>query len=270
MGLLRTVYAKFFFYDPLIRFSPLFLLFINRKAMEINHISILMAMESEASPLIESLNLKKQNSIFRHGIPFEAYQGSFEKLLITLMTSGKDKDYQVDNVATQPATLMAYLAIDQFSPDIIINAGTAGGMAGCGCKIGDVYLSEGEFSYHDRRIPIPAFDQYGVGSYPSFDTSSIATELHLKTGRISTGNSLDYTEKDLEMMKSNKAVIKEMEAAAIAWVCKILDMPMFAIKAITDLFDQEIPTETQFLENLTLASTNLQKSVPRILRTLVR
>jgi len=238
------------------------------KTMKIKHALILMAMKGEAAPLIDSLNLKKRNNVFRKEIPFEAYQGDVENLHVTLIVGGKDKDLNVDNVATQPATLMTYLGIEHFNPDIVINAGTAGGFSSQGCKIGDVYLSEGEFCYHDRRIPIPGFDKYGIGSYPSFDTSEIAKELNLKTGRISTGNSLDHTEKDLEVIESNKAVIKEMEAAAIAWVCKILNTPMFAVKAITDLLDGERATETQFSENFNLASGNLQKSVQEILKTL--
>jgi len=236
--------------------------------MKINHVSILMAMESEASPLIKILNLNRQDNTFRKGIPFETYQGHFENLLVTLITSGKDKDYQVDNIATQPATLMAHLAIERFRPDIIINAGTAGGLAQYGCKIGDVYLSEGEFCFHDRRIPIPGFDRYGVGSYPSIDPSFIAKKLSLKTGRISTGNSLDLTPKDLEVMKSNGAVVKEMEAAGIAWVCKIMSTQVLAIKAITDLIDVETLTEVQFSKNFLLASNNLQKCVPKILNVL--
>ena len=36
---------------------------------------------------------------------------------------------------------------------------------------------------------------------------------------VSTGDSLDHTATDLEIMRSEGAQVKEMEAAAIAWVC---------------------------------------------------
>ena len=233
-------------------------------------IAIIMAMKSEAGPLIQSLELQKQRQPFRPGIPFEVYQGYMDTVQLSLLLSGTDPDYHVDNVATVPAALMTYLAIENFTPDLIVNAGTAGGIAGKGCRIGDVYLGSGTFCFHDRRIPLPGFDQYGKGFYPCYDISSIAGELQLKTGIISTGNSLDMHEKDLQLINENKAIMKDMEAAAIAWVCRTLSVPMIAIKAITDLIDEGAPTEQQFMQNFQLAATNLHRKTIEILQHLLK
>jgi nucleoside phosphorylase len=227
-----------------------------------------MAMQSEAEFLIQSLHLRKRHQSFRSGIPFEVYQGSLETVRLTLVTSGTDPDWLVDNVATVPAALMTYLAIEKFAPELLLNAGTAGGLAGQGCGIGDVYLSSGRFSFHDRRIPLPGFDQYGMGFYPAYDTSAVAHELKLKTGAVSTGNSLDLLEKDMQIIQANQAIIKDMEAAAIAWVCRTLSVPMFAVKAITDLIDEDAPPETEFMKNLHLASANLCLKTIEVLRYL--
>lgn len=159
--------------------------------------------------------------------------------------------------ATQPATLAAYLAITEIKPDIIISAGTAGGLAKRGAVIGDGYLSCGVFRYHDRRIPYTDFPAYGVGSYPSANVSAIARDLNIKLGEVSTGNSLETIKRDLDIIESSPASIKEMEAAAIAWVCRLFGTPMFAIKAIVDLLDGEIPSHQQFSEYLNLGSSNL-------------
>lgn len=227
-----------------------------------------MAMKSEAGPLIKSLQLRKQNQAFRSGIPFEVYQGNLESVQLSLLVSGTDPDFHVDNVATVPAALMTYLAIEKFKPDLVLNAGTAGGIGGRGCEIGDVYLSSGKFCFHDRRIPLPGFDQYGMGFYPSCDTSAIASALKLKTGTISTGNSLDLLDKDMQIIGKNQAIIKDMEAAAIAWVCQILSVPLIAIKAITDLIDEDTPTETQFKKNFHQASTHLHSKTLEVLQYL--
>jgi len=232
------------------------------------NIAIIMAMQSEAEFLIQSLHLRKEHQLFRAGIPFEVYQGTLETVRISLVTSGIDPDYRVDNVATVPAALMTYLAIEKFAPELVLNAGTAGGLSGQGCGIGDVYLSSGRFSFHDRRIPLPGFDQYGMGFYPAYDTSAVARELKLKTGAVSTGNSLDLLEKDMQIIQANQAIIKDMEAAAIAWVCRTLSVPMFAVKAITDLIDEDAPPETEFMKNLRLASTNLCLKTIEVLRYL--
>jgi 5'-methylthioadenosine/S-adenosylhomocysteine nucleosidase len=232
------------------------------------NISILMAMKSEAEYLIQSLQLRKQNQSFRSGVPFEVYLGNLETVQLSLLVSGTDPDYHVDNVATVPAALMAYLAIEKFGPDLVLNAGTAGGIAGRGCEIGDVYLSSGKFCFHDRRIPLPGFDQYGMGLYSSCDTSAIANDLKLKTGTVSTGNSLDLLDKDMQIIEANQAIIKDMEAAAIAWVCQTLAVPLIAIKAITDLIDEDTPTETQFMKNFHQASTNLHIKTIEVLKYL--
>ncbi len=232
------------------------------------NIAIIMAMRGEADSLIKGLHLHKQDEIFRSGIPFEVYQGNMETVRLSFVISGTDPDFHVDNVATVPAALMTYLAIEKFEPDLLINAGTAGGIAGKGCEIGDVYLSSGKFCFHDRRIPLPGFDLYGMGLYPCCDTSAIATALKLKTGTISTGNSLDLLEKDMHIIMKNQAIIKDMEAAAIAWVCRTLLVPMIAVKSITDLIDKQTPTETQFMENFNMACTNLHFKMIEILQYL--
>ena len=54
---------------------------------------------------------------------------------------------------------------------------------------------------------------------------------------VSSGNSLDYTEQDLTFMVSNKVAVKEMEAAAVAWVAAMFQTPMFCLKSITDIVD---------------------------------
>ena len=69
-------------------------------------IAIIMAMQSEAEALIEHLDLRKQNQVFRAGVPFEFYQGGTATRHLALVVSGTDPDFQVDNVATVPAALM--------------------------------------------------------------------------------------------------------------------------------------------------------------------
>jgi len=236
--------------------------------MKTDRVAFVIAMRSEAEPLIKSLGLTAAVGIFPETVPFETFTGEFSGRRILLTVGGIDEVHGIDNVASQPATLMTWLAIDRFKPDLVINAGTAGGMGRAGCEIGDVYLSGEVFRFHDRRIPLPRFREYGIGSYPSFDTSGLARQLGLKRGIISTGDSLDMTETDLVMIRVNGAVIKEMEAAAVAWVCRITRTPMFAVKAVTDLIDGRETPQKQFMANLRLAVDNLQDAIRRILSSL--
>lgn len=235
-----------------------------------NRIVLLMAMMSEAKPLIDAIGLEESKASVHPPFPFRTFGGRIDTSEIYLTTSGTDALNNVDNVGTVPAALMGAFSIDLYRPDLVINAGTAGGIAEAGCAIGEVYLSGGLFSFHDRRIPIPGFEEYGRGGYPSFDTTKLAKQLGMKMGTVSTGDSLDMVERDMELILQNEAVIKDMEAAAIAWTCRQFEVPMFAIKAITDLIDEPDPTPKQFLLNLNLAAGQLQKSTIRVLETLAK
>jgi nucleoside phosphorylase len=67
-------------------------------------------------------------------------------------------------VGTTPAAIATHTAISIINPDIVINAGTAGGFKHKGGKIGDVFVST-VLRHHDRRIPIPGFSEYGRGDH---------------------------------------------------------------------------------------------------------
>ncbi len=228
-----------------------------------------MAMQAEALPLISNLALSNNSTIFSP-YSIEHYSGVRNNKTIHLLINGKCKTHSVDQIGTQASTLTTHLGIEKFAPEIIINAGTAGGFKSNGSKIGDVYLSYPKVCYHDRRVNLPGFNDYGTGNYPTIDSTTIAKELNLKTGIVSTGDSLDFTTQDLEQIKRNKAVVKEMEAAAIAWVAQQHSIPFLAIKAITDLVDGEHPTEKEFLQNLNEASKNLSNQTVRIIDWLLK
>jgi 5'-methylthioadenosine/S-adenosylhomocysteine nucleosidase len=229
--------------------------------MIISNIAILIAMREEANPILNQLKMDMIADGFDNHLPFELYKGIIEEREVHLVIGGKDKVYNVDNIATQPATLSAHVTIEKIQPDLIINAGTAGGFKKRGANIGTVYISSDQLKYHDRRIPIPGYREYGIGAYPSLKTDRMAQELNLVPGIISTGNSLDLTDNDLEIIQSNNADVKDMEAAAIAWVAMLHGKPFLALKAITDLIDTDSPTQEEFLENLSIASKNLGQAI---------
>jgi nucleoside phosphorylase len=237
-------------------------------------VAILVAMEAEAQPLIDQLNLQPDPDFGDPHLPFRYYRGTKGRLQILLALAGKDPRFGVDLIGTEPATLNAYLVFKGFKPDLCINAGTAGGFIKRGGKIGDVYLSTEPFRYHDRRIPIPGFEEYGIGSYPVLEgladpyLNEIAQKLGLKSGAVTTGSSLDYTDHCLRLMDQHQGAAKEMEACAIAWVAWLLQVPMLALKSITDLVDGVHPTQEEFLANLSQASSELQKKLIMLLEFL--
>jgi len=236
-------------------------------ATPLSSVVILVAMAEEARPLIEALSFQPLPGAF-DPLPMQAYEARLKRLQVRLVLNGEDPRYGVQNVGTQPATLAAQAAIQAFRPDLLINAGTAGGFASRGAKIGTVYLSAGAFKYHDRRIPLPGYEAYGIGSYPALEAPALARALSLPTGIVSTGNSLELIERDYQMLERNGAVAKEMEAAAIAWVAGLHGVPFLALKSVTNLLDHAHASEAQFLQNLDLAVANMTGKLLEALRFL--
>eukprot|EP00850_Spirogloea_muscicola_P013816 SM000096S24845 [mRNA] locus=s96:53041:55110:+ [translate_table: standard] len=231
----------------------------------ISRIVVLYAMDQEALPLVEHLQLQEDPpGQFPKGAPWVSYSGQHEGTEVTVVIPGKDKSMGVPNVGTVPAAILAYAAIEVFKPDLLINAGTAGGFKAKGAGIGDIYVAT-YAAYHDRRIPLPGFDVYGIGKKICTPTPQLVKALGLKEGSVSSGNSFDMTDKDLEYIKNNDATVKDMECAAIAWVAQTLSVAFVAIKSITDIVDGDRPTSEEFLENLGAAAASLQAVVPQVI-----
>ncbi|GKY92019.1 hypothetical protein MPSEU_000173500 [Mayamaea pseudoterrestris] len=237
----------------------------------ISHVLVLVAMEAEAQPMIDHLQLKRNDTLFPSHLPFTGYQGKYldTQHTVTVVTNGKDTVYHtgVDNCGTVPAAMAAFLALEATQADVLINAGTCGGFAQRGAVVGDVYVVSA-VAHHDRRIPIPGFEKYGVGRVDTcvrIHPGNMAKELNFKMGICTTGNSLDATDKDHELMLENEASVKDMEAAAIVWSCELQDKPFIGIKVVTDIVDGDRPTQDEFLENLAAASVSLQTALPKVL-----
>lgn len=59
----------------------------------------------------------------------------------------------------------------------MINAGTAGGYKSKGAAIGDVFIGS-HIRHHDRRIPIPGFQEYGIGDHHGLTIPHIVEVSH--------------------------------------------------------------------------------------------
>ena len=241
-------------------------------------------MDAEARPFVEHLQLQPIEGFFPSQTPFLAFSGMHSGVQVTVITFGKDKVYGtgVDNAGTVPASLATFLALQIChsasssssssssstssypNVDLVINAGTCGGFGRKGAAIGHVFLTTG-VAHHDRRIPIPGFDTYGIGKLTTLDPTNMATALGYQTGICTTGNSLDKVEKDDEIMLENDASVKDMEAAGIAWVCAMNQVPYLGVKVVTDIVDGGIPTQDEFLANLHTAAVSLQHALPKVL-----
>jgi 5'-methylthioadenosine nucleosidase len=232
----------------------------------VSKVLIVIAMQTEATPLVSKFKLvdaPSHQSTFPKGAPWVRYHGNYKGIHIDLVWPGKDPVLGVDCVGTVSAALVTYASIQTLKPDLIINAGTAGGFKAKGASIGDVFLVS-DVAFHNRRIPIPVFDMYGIGARKTLKTPNMLKELNFKAGKLSTGDSLDMTPHDETAMMNNDATVKDMEGAAVAYVADMFSTPAMFVKAVTDIVDGKKPTAEEFLQNLVIVTAALDQAVAEI------
>ena len=215
---------------------------------------VVVAMRAEAGPIADALGLDRPAERLHPNFPATLTVDGTGSVGMALV--GADARFDVDSIGTQPAVTTTLHAIERFAPDLVISAGAAGGFESSGGHVGQVILAD-RCVYHDRRIAIPGWDDYGVGDYPVADLGLPLDELGIESGTVSTGNALDAPAEDLAAMATTGARAKEMEAAAVGWVCERMDVPFTALKAITDLVDHHEETAEQFDRNLATAIDRL-------------
>ncbi|CAM9816986.1 unnamed protein product [Ascophyllum nodosum] len=230
----------------------------------VKSVVIIIAMEAEAAPLIERLGLVEEPGKFSPAAPSKYFGGQYKGAAVSVVTNGKCSRFGVDQIGTVAAGLSTWLSVETLKPDLVINAGTAGGFKKHDTSIGDVFISS-RVRNHDRRIPIPGFKEFGVGDHESHPTPAMLKELGFKEGVVTTGSSFDSTDTDDKIMEENDARVKDMEAAAVAWACEQHGTPMFCIKVVTDLVDGGGVGQEEFLQNLKAASESLQDATPKVL-----
>ncbi|MFA8449287.1 MAG: hypothetical protein ACEPOW_01170 [Bacteroidales bacterium] len=231
----------------------------------IRKIAIIMAMREEAATLIEDYNLQKVDGVFDSCLPMEVYRNRAIDVQIDLILNGKDPVHQVESIGTENAVISTMSVIQELKPDLIINAGTAGGFACRGGKIGEVYTAKSGVYFHDRRIPLGDYEKMGLGAFPCIELTDVSSKFGLKQGVVTTGSSLDYSDHDKCNVDSYSGELKDMEAAAIAKICSYYQQPLVIFKSITDIVDGPHPTHKEFLSNLSQASKNLSNALHKFI-----
>lgn len=235
------------------------------KNSNINRVLLVVAMESEALPIINTFHLHP-SSIQHSPLPMKSFEGQHGNIKIALIQNGRDPKFNVQNVGTQPATLATYIGIQNFHPDLIISIGTAGGIGNKGAQIGDIFISN-KIYFIDRRIQQKNYDLYGIGEYETNTIDSLLSKTNIKRGNICTGNSFDENKTDYSMSLKYQCVAIEMEAAAVAWVSMLTNTPMIAVKGITDIAQSKTAFQ-DYEKNVDMISNQLSITLKKILNRL--
>lgn len=233
------------------------------------HICYIIAMEAEAKPFIQRFGVKEVEKYFAP-LPCRLFQHNDIAPNSTLSIVTLGRQYERDLLGCEAASVATLAAIERLKPDLIINSGTCGAWERKGAKIGKVYIADGVM-FHDRRVPgDDDWGTQGLGNYPVWEKSiEIASKLNLDMGRVTTGSSLDLQPCDEVIIEREGGELKDMEGAAVAFVCSLLNVPILLIKSVTDLCDDTAPTLESFLNNLEKASENLSEANANLLELLL-
>ena len=201
-------------------------------------VGILCAMDQEIALLKKHIKLTDTYQ-FAH---LEYYVGTLNDVEVVMVKCG------IGKVAASVATTVM---IDRFSPDYVVNSGSAGGFD-TELEIGDVVIATG-VQHHDVDVTHFGYklgQVYGMPDVYPCDVSMVdaavnaaenVTHTNIKKGLVCTGDSFigcdDAAARLRGLIPEMSAV--EMEGAAIGQTCFMLDTPFLVIRSLSDIAGKE-------------------------------
>ncbi|MDX3773667.1 5'-methylthioadenosine/S-adenosylhomocysteine nucleosidase [Chromatiaceae bacterium AAb-1] len=229
-------------------------------------IGIIGAMEPEVAILKQQM----AETETRQAGGYTFYCGTLAGARVVLVQSG------IGKVAAAVATT---LMITQFNADCIINTGSAGGFDP-ELNVGDVVISS-EVRHHDADVTAFGYEYGQLPQMPAAFTphpalvAAAEQSINLlgfcktKKGLITTGDSFICDPERIAFIRSQfpTMLAVEMEGAAIAQTCYMLNTPFVVIRSLSDIAGKESPQS--FEAYLEVASENSSAMVTEILKSLV-
>lgn len=225
---------------------------------------IIGAMEEEVTLLRDKIENRQTLNI----AGCEIYTGTLNGTDVALLKSG------IGKVA---AAMGATLLLEHCKPDVIINTGSAGGLAPT-LKVGDIVVSE-DVRYHDADVTAFGYEYGQLPGCPAgfkADEKLIAAaeaciqklELHAVRGLVVSGDAFINGAENLAKIRQHfpNAIAVEMEATAVAHVCHNFGVPFVVVRAISDVADQE--SHLSFDEFLAVAAKQSSLMVETLLQQL--
>lgn len=193
-------------------------------------VGILCASDSEVAPflpIIEECKVSEKAML-------KFYEGKINGISVVALFSG---------VCKVNAAIAAQILIDAYGIDIMINAGTAGGM-NPKLEIFDSVIST-EVAYHDVAPDIlTEFHPWLESVYFKSDQElldlthkaidKIELEGNVYWGRMVTGEVFIEDEGRKKINEQFAPLTVDMETASIAHVCYVNSIPFISIRSITD------------------------------------
>jgi adenosylhomocysteine nucleosidase len=213
-------------------------------------ICFVIAMASEAAPVIEHLNIKSDEVVF-------------DKRVVCGSINGINVGVVVCGVGKVNAAAGAQYCIDKLNATKIINIGVAGGLNSL-CKVGDIYGISHVVQYDFDLVQL---NGTAIGTLNEFEDNylPLATTCIYPLKKLATGDRFNDSKDDFNLLTSHlSADIRDMECGAIAQVCAHAKVSCYSFKSISDVAGSGSTTE-QYLINLKKCTAAIKENVAKIL-----
>ncbi|HBI10010.1 5'-methylthioadenosine/S-adenosylhomocysteine nucleosidase [Franconibacter pulveris] len=227
---------------------------------------IIGAMEEEVTLLRDKIEHRQTLKL----AGCEIYTGTLNGVEVALLKSG---------IGKVSAAMGATLLLEHCKPDLIINTGSAGGLAPT-LKVGDIVVSD-EVRYHDADVTAFGYEYGQMAGCPAAfkaDEALIAAaeacigelNLHAVRGLVVSGDAFINGADALTRIRTRfpQAIAVEMEATAIGHVCHNFGVPFVVVRAISDVADQQ--SHLSFEEFLAVAAKQSSLMVETLLAAVNR
>ena len=213
-------------------------------------IGVVIAMQSEAQILIEQMQNVSTKTVC--GKP--VYLGkAFEK----------DVALCICGVGKVNAAIGAQLVIDRFSVEKILNFGVAGGLNG-GTELCQIYQIEKAVQFDFDLTQLNGTKMGTLDEYTENYLPLSTLPLSFPRKHLGTSDRFNDSKADYELLTEELgADIRDMEGCAIVQTAICSALPVYSVKAISDVAGSGSTTE-QFLINKDKALQNLKGELANI------
>ena len=220
---------------------------------------IVTALESEAKPILELLEIQQQFEIAGK----KCFKGTINQYQVCLIISDIGK---VNAASATQSLISRFPEVDK-----VINFGVAGAV-NPSLNLCDICVVEKAIQYD---FDVTAIDDVPVGFIQNLKQQFLYSDKKMygklmsffhKTVTAATADRFSFSAPDSEFITSLGGALRDMELGAIYQVCALNDIPAAAVKSISDTAEGN-PAE-EFAQNLEKATYCYQPYIERIIKEL--
>ena len=217
-------------------------------------IGAVIAMQSEADILLGEMKIHRSLTVSGKKIHVgEAF--------------GKEVAVCVCGVGKVNAALGAQLLVSKFDAKKLLNFGVAGGLNG-GTKLCGVYQIGAAVQFDFDLTQLNGTKMGTLDEYAENYLTLNRFKAPFEVKNLGTADRFNDSPADYKLLTEElKAYIRDMEGAAVVQAAYAAELPVYSVKAISDVAGSGSTTE-QFLTNKNKALENLKTALPAIFEEL--